>query len=158
MFIWSGSTDCPSLFSRGVYIFHDFAVTISGCFKDVCANSFFLRTGNFWNFLLMQCFPFPLTLTPELRNTSYLRIFLNELPLCFNLSTLLSLVTPCILEAVQSCMVWIPIKNGIDNFRSRGWETLREITALLIRIAEKTCFQSLCWKYLQNLWWQSIKV
>ena len=106
MFIWSGTTGCPSLFSREVYIFHDFAVTISGCFKDVCANSFFLRTGNFWNFLLMQCFPFPLTLTRELTNTSYLRIFLNELSLCFNLS----LVTPCILQAVQSCMEWIPIK------------------------------------------------
>ena len=41
----------PFFILEGVYRFHDFAVTIPGCFKDVYVISFFPRTGSFWNSL-----------------------------------------------------------------------------------------------------------
>ena len=36
---------------------HDFPVTISRCYKDVYANSFFPRTAKLWNSLPIECFP-----------------------------------------------------------------------------------------------------
>ena len=36
---------------------HDFCVTIPRCCKNVCVNSFFLRTARLWNFLPIKCFP-----------------------------------------------------------------------------------------------------
>ena len=35
---------------------HDFSVTISRCYKDVYANSFFSRTTRLWNSLPIECF------------------------------------------------------------------------------------------------------
>ena len=35
---------------------HDTSVTIPRCYKDVCVNSFFLRTARLWNSLLIECF------------------------------------------------------------------------------------------------------
>ena len=36
---------------------HDFSVTILRCYKDVSADSFFLRTARLWNSLPIECFP-----------------------------------------------------------------------------------------------------
>ena len=52
----------PHPFSRGKSTryfdrLHDFSVTISRCYKDVCVNSFFPRTARLWNSLPMECFP-----------------------------------------------------------------------------------------------------
>ena len=37
--------------------FHDFSVTVPGCYKDVYVNSFFPHTGELWNSLPLECFP-----------------------------------------------------------------------------------------------------
>ena len=49
-FSWGGST----LYSGS---FHGFSVTISRCYKDVYANSFFPCAASFWNPLPIECFP-----------------------------------------------------------------------------------------------------
>ena len=36
---------------------HDFCATISRCYKDLFANSFFGYTATLWNSLLIDCFP-----------------------------------------------------------------------------------------------------
>ena len=36
---------------------HDFSFTILRCYKDVCVNSFLLRTGRLWNSLPIESFP-----------------------------------------------------------------------------------------------------
>ena len=52
----------PLPFSRGRSTrysdkLHDFSVTIARYYKDVYANSFFLRTAKLWNSLPIECFP-----------------------------------------------------------------------------------------------------
>ena len=46
------------------------------------------------------------------------RFYLNRFPVYFNLFVLLSLVTPCFVVAVQSCMQWIPNENNKNNKKS----------------------------------------
>ena len=49
---------------------HDFSVTISRSYKDVCVNSFFPGTAKLWNSLPINCFP----LTYDIRGSFKFRI------------------------------------------------------------------------------------
>ena len=69
-------------------------------------------------------------------NRHFLSLGLNGFPVCNNLFIPLFQVTPFIQEAVQSYMLWIPVKKGIYHFRSKGWEVFRKMAALPIRILE----------------------
>ena len=69
----------------------------------VSVGSFFPRTARLWNSLLIECLPL----------TCNCRLLLKRFPVCFSLSELLFLVTPCLIVAVQPCMEWIPIKKTI---------------------------------------------
>ena len=83
---------------------HDFSVIIPRCYKNVYVNSFFLRTARLWNSLLLEWFP--LTYDPNDFNSRIFifRYFLHRFPACFNLFTLLFLVTSCLVVAIQSSM------------------------------------------------------
>ena len=91
---------------------HDSSVTIPGCYKDVYVNSFFLCTARLWNSLPIECFPLTYDLS-GFKSRINCRFFLNRFPVCFNLFVLLFLVSPCLVVAVQPCIVWIPIKKKI---------------------------------------------
>ena len=94
-----------TLYSDGL---HDFSVAIPRCYKDVYINSFFLRTARLWNSLPIECFPLTFDLSDFKsrinRDVLTVGFFLNRFPVCSNLFVLLSLVTPCLVVAVQSCM------------------------------------------------------
>ena len=50
-----------SLFLTEVHLFfdrfHDFAVTVPRCYKDIYVHSFFPCTAKLWNSLPIECFP-----------------------------------------------------------------------------------------------------
>ena len=83
---------------------HDFSVTIPRCYKNVYVNSFFLRTTRLWNSLLLEWLPLTYDLNDFNSRTFIFRFFLHRFPACFNLFTLLFLVTSCLVVAVQSSM------------------------------------------------------
>ena len=90
---------------------HDFSVAIPRCYKDV--NSVFLCTARLLSSLPVECFPVTYDLNGlKSRINRHLfncRLFLNRLPVCFNLFVFVFLLTPCLIVTVQSCMEWIPI-------------------------------------------------
>ena len=103
----------PLPFSWGRYThysdrLHDFSVVIPKCYKDVYVNSFFPRTARLWNSLPIECFPLTFGLnvfkSRIYRDVLTVGFFLNRFLVCSNLFVLLSLVTPCLVMAVQSCM------------------------------------------------------
>ena len=84
---------------------HVFSVTITRCSKDVYVNSFFPRTGKFWNSLPIERFP----LTYDLNGFKFYqqKPFNCKLclqPACFKLFEFLFLLNPCLVVAIQPCM------------------------------------------------------
>ena len=101
---------------------HDFSVTISRCYRDVCANSFFPRTARLWNSLPIESFPLSYDLNGfKSRINRHLLIvdffykdFLDALIfLCFFFlflfSCLFLFLFPCLVVAVQPCIEWLKL-------------------------------------------------
>ena len=83
---------------------HNFSVIIPRCYKNGYVNSFFPRTTRLRNSFSIKCFPLIYNLSgfkSRINTHLYLMFFLNRFPVCFNLFTLLFLVTPCLVVAVQ---------------------------------------------------------
>ena len=103
----------PLLFSRGSstrysHILYDFSVTIPRCYKNVYVSSFFPRTVKLWNPLPIEFFPLTYDLSKFKsrinRHLLTVGFFLNRFPLCCNLFLLLSILTSCLVVAVQLCI------------------------------------------------------
>ena len=110
---------------------HDFSVTISRCYKDVCANSFFPRTARLWNSVPIECSPLSYDLNGfKSRINRHLLIvdffykdFLDALIfLCFFFlflfSCLFLFLFPCLVVAVQPCIAWLKL------IKIRAWGRL----------------------------------
>ena len=84
---------------------HDFFVTIS---TYVYVNSFLPRTATLWNSLPVKCFALTCDLNgfkPTInRHLLTAGLFLNRLPVCFDLFVLLFLATLCLVVAAQPWM------------------------------------------------------
>ena len=95
---------------------YDFSVTIPRCYKDVYVDSFFPRTARFWYSLYIECFPLTYNLrcfrSRINRHLLTLGSFQTDFLCALIFFVLLFLVTPCLVVAVQPCMVLISIKKN----------------------------------------------
>ena len=137
----------PLPFSRGglLVIMHDFFVTIS---TYVYVNSFLSRTATLWNSLPVKCFALTYDLNgfkPTInRHLLTAGLFLNRLPVCFDLFVLLFLATLCLVVAAQSCMEWISIKKRKNRKSNSNVSVWCRSQKYLFGIFSANYYQSNC--------------